>query len=59
MESAQLDEVKVRVFGDAAVVGRTEKSRYKAKDSSGQYRVDTWLKRDRRLRLLKNKVAKE
>jgi ketosteroid isomerase-like protein len=46
-----LDDLKVRVFGDAGVaVGlETEKSRYKGKDTSGQYRfTDTWLKRDGR-----------
>ena len=47
--SMHIDDLKVRVYGDSAVVFglETEKSRYKGKDSSGQYRfVDTWLKRD-------------
>lgn len=40
-------EMKVRVYGDAAVVtGRsTVKETYKGKDFSGQYRwTDTWIK---------------
>jgi len=42
------DEMKVRVYGDAAVVtGRdTIKETYKGKDTSDQYRfTDTWVKR--------------
>ena len=44
-----LDDMKVRVYGDTAVVtGRTtEKSTYKGKDASGVYRwTDTWVKID-------------
>jgi uncharacterized protein (TIGR02246 family) len=51
VQSMQIDDLKVRVYGDAAVVLglETEKSQYKGKDSSGQYRfTDTWLKRDGR-----------
>jgi ketosteroid isomerase-like protein len=43
-----VDEMKVRVYGDAAVVtGRsTIKETYKGEDVSGQYRwTDTWVKR--------------
>jgi ketosteroid isomerase-like protein len=43
------DEVKVRVYGDTAIVSglETETSTYKGKDSSGQYRfTDVFVKRD-------------
>jgi ketosteroid isomerase-like protein len=46
--SAVADEMKVCVYGDAAVVlGRnTVKEQYKGKDISGQYRfIDTWIKK--------------
>jgi ketosteroid isomerase-like protein len=49
--SAVNDEIKVRVYGDAAVVtGRwTGKETIKGKDISGQYRwTDTFIKRDGR-----------
>jgi uncharacterized protein (TIGR02246 family) len=49
VQSMHIDDLKVRVYGDSAVVIglETEKSRYKGKDASGQYRfVDTWLKRN-------------
>lgn len=49
VKSMHIDDLKVRVYGDSAVVFglETEKSQYKGKDSSGQYRfVDTWLKRN-------------
>ncbi len=45
------ENVKVRVYGDAAVVtGRsTVKAQYKGKDASGQYQwTDTFIKRDGR-----------
>jgi ketosteroid isomerase-like protein len=48
VSSAVADEMKVRVYGDAAVVlGRnTVKEQYKGKDISGQYRfTDTWIKK--------------
>ncbi len=48
-ESINVDEMKVRVFGDTAVVtGRiTTKGQYKGKDISGQYRfTDMFLKRN-------------
>jgi ketosteroid isomerase-like protein len=51
VSSAVADEMKVRVYGDAAVVlGRwTGKEQYKGKDVSGQYRfIDTWIKKDGR-----------
>ena len=49
VQSMHIDDLKVRVYGDTAVVFglETEKSQYKGKDASGQYRfVDTWLKRN-------------
>jgi ketosteroid isomerase-like protein len=45
--SALTDDVKVRVYGDAAVVTFrwTSKATFKGKDTSGQYRwTDTWVK---------------
>jgi len=49
--SGVIDNWKVRVYGDAAVVmGRsTVKSQFKGKDTSGQFQwTDTWIKRDGR-----------
>jgi ketosteroid isomerase-like protein len=51
VHAMHIDDLKVRVYGDSAVVFglETEKSQFKGKDSSGQYRfVDTWLKRNGR-----------
>lgn len=48
-ESVNLDNIKVRAFGDVAVVtlGQTEKSKYKGKESSGRYLyTDVWVKRN-------------
>ena len=48
-ESMQIDDLKVRIYGDAAVVFglETEKSKYKGEDTSGQYRfTDTFVKRN-------------
>lgn len=48
-ESFKVDEVKVSVFGETAVVFglETEKSTYKGMDSSGQYRfTDVFVKRN-------------
>ena len=48
-ESIKLDELKVRVYSDAAVVHglETRKSSYKGKDTSGQYRfTDVFVKRN-------------
>ena len=50
-ESFQLDDLKVRVYGDAAVVSGliTEKSKFRDKDTSGQRRfTDVFVKRDGR-----------
>ena len=49
VQSMHIDDLKVRIYGDVAVVFglETEKSKYKGKNASGQYRfVDTWLKRN-------------
>jgi ketosteroid isomerase-like protein len=51
IESFQLDDVKVRVYGDAAVVTGliTEKSKFRDKDTSGVRRfTDVFVKRDGR-----------
>jgi len=51
MTSWAQDDIKVRIYGDTAVVtGRTtNKGQYKGKDISGQYRwTDTFIKRDGR-----------
>jgi ketosteroid isomerase-like protein len=48
-ESLELDNIKVRVFGDAAVVtmGQTEKSRHGDADFSGHYLfTDVWAKKN-------------
>jgi ketosteroid isomerase-like protein len=48
-ESMQINDLKVRVYGDAAVVFglETEKSKYKGEDTSGQYRfTDMFVKRN-------------
>ena len=50
-ESMHIDDLKVRIYGDSAVVFglETEKSKYKGEDTSGQYRfTDTWVKRNGR-----------
>ena len=50
-ESMHVDDLKVRIYGDSAVVFglETEKSKYKGEDTSGQYRfTDTWVKRNGR-----------
>ncbi len=47
-ESMRLDELKVRVLGDTAIVHglETEKSSYKGADTSGQYRfTDVFVRR--------------
>jgi ketosteroid isomerase-like protein len=60
-ESFKLDELKVRVYGDTAVVHglETEKSTNKGKDTSGQYRfTDTFIKRDGRWMAVATHVSK-
>jgi ketosteroid isomerase-like protein len=47
-ESINLDELKVRVYSDTAIVNglETEKSKYQGKDTSGQYCfTDVFIKR--------------
>ena len=59
--SAVSDEMKVRVYGDAAVVtGRwTSKEMLKGKDMSGQYRwTDTWVKLAGRWRCVAGHASK-
>lgn len=49
IESFKIDDLKVRIIGDTAVAYglETEKSTYKGKDSSGQYRfTDVFVKRN-------------
>jgi ketosteroid isomerase-like protein len=49
VESMDLDEVSVNVYGNAAVsfTSQKEKSKYAGKDSSGHYHfTNTWIKRD-------------
>jgi uncharacterized protein (TIGR02246 family) len=48
-ETANVDNLKIRTFGDVAVVtlSQTEKSKNKGKDSSGRYLyTDVWVKRN-------------
>jgi hypothetical protein len=48
-ESLDLDNIKVRLFGDAAVVtmGQNEKSRHGNQDFSGHYLfTDVWVKKN-------------
>ncbi len=48
LESTTFDDVKVREYGDMAVVtySSTDKGQYKGQDMSGQYRwTETWIKR--------------
>ena len=50
-ESFKINELKVRIYGDTAIVHglETEKSKYKKEDLSGQYRfTDVFIKRDGR-----------
>jgi ketosteroid isomerase-like protein len=51
IESFQLDDISVRVYGDAAIVtgAITEKSKFREKDTSGKRRfTDVFVKRDGR-----------
>ena len=60
-ESYKLDELKVRVYGDTAVVHglETEKSSYKGKDTSGQYRfTDVFVKRNGRWQAIATHVTR-
>jgi len=61
LESAELDDMKVRVYGDTAVLtGRsTEKSRYKGQDVSGQYRfIDVFVKQGGRWRVVASQATR-
>ncbi len=60
-ESFKLDEMKVRVYGDTAVVHglETRKSSYKGKDTSGQYRfTDVFVKRNGRWQAIATHVTR-
>ena len=51
VESMELDEVSVNVYGDTAVAftSQEEKSRYDGRDTSGHYHfTDVWVKQDGR-----------
>ena len=59
--SMNVDDLKVHVYGDAAVVFglETEKSKYKSEDTSGQYRfADTWIKKDGKWRCVASANSK-
>jgi hypothetical protein len=50
-ESLNLEDIKVNIFGDTAVVSlfQVEKSKYDSFDCSGRYGYnDVWVKRDGR-----------
>jgi len=60
-ESIKLDELKVRLFGDTAVVHglESEKSSYKGKDTSGLYRfTDVFVKRNGRWQAIATHVTR-
>jgi ketosteroid isomerase-like protein len=61
IESFKIDDLKVRINGDTAVVHglETEKSSYKGTDTSGQYRfTDVFVKRNGTWRALTTHVSK-
>ena len=62
MDSSTVDDMKVRIYGDAAVVtGRftTVKELYQGKDLSGRYRLtDTWVKRAGRWQCVAEHVSR-
>jgi ketosteroid isomerase-like protein len=60
-ESSTVDDLKVRVFGDTAIVtGRTtDKGQYKGQDISGQYRfTDIFVKRNGRWQSVSTHVSR-
>lgn len=60
-QSYELGPLKVRVFGNAAVVtgSDTEKSAYKGKDTSGKYVwTDVWVMRDGRWQAVATQITK-
>lgn len=60
-ESYEIGPMKVRVFGNTAVVtgSDTEKSTFKGKDSSGRYVwTDVWVMRDGRWRAVASQSVK-
>lgn len=59
--SMNVDNIKVRVLGDTAVVTlvQTEKSQYKGKDSSGVYLfTDVWAKRNGKWQVINSHGSK-
>jgi ketosteroid isomerase-like protein len=61
IESFKINELKVRVYGDTAIVHglETEKSKYKKEDLSGQYRfTDVFVKRDGRWQAVASHVSR-
>jgi ketosteroid isomerase-like protein len=55
IESSKLDDMKVRVYGNTAVVtyGTTDKGTYKGKDISGNYRwTDVFVRRNGRWQIV-------
>lgn len=60
-ESITIDPIKVRVFGDMAIVtaGDVEKSTYKGKDSSGHYVwTDVFMNRNRQWQVVATQGSK-
>ena len=60
-ELFDLEPMKVRVFGDAAVVtgGHREKSQYQGRDTSGHYRwMDVFVKRDGRWQAVASELTR-
>ena len=60
-ESITIDPIKVRVFGDMAIVtaGDAEKSTYKGKDSSGHYVwTDVFMNRNRQWQVVATQGSK-
>jgi ketosteroid isomerase-like protein len=60
-ESFKVDELKVKVFGKTAIAQgvETEKSSYKGKDTSGQYRfTDVFVKRNGRWQAVATQITR-
>ncbi len=61
IESFKIEDLKVKVYGDTAIVWglETEKSTYKGKDTSGQYRfTDVIVKRHGKWRAVATQVSR-
>ena len=60
-DTINISNVKVRVYGDAAVVTLTqdEKSQFRGKDTSGRYLfTDTWVKRNGKWQIVSSQSTK-